>query len=152
VSETTTKTQAETPEESGPLLTSYRVSWMQKGTDKSRTDTCIVDSDDLTRPGDPEQLRAHLRKMLAIRHLPIGQAVPDNIVLEVVDPICNCEPFPGDNCAFAEHGGERFFLATAKEHGFEWVTDRHDNRALGLVLNTLSVDFLTMVRARYGHK
>ena len=135
------------------VLTSYRVSWMQKGTDRSRATTCIVNSDDMTRPGDPEQLNALLRKMLAIRYLPIGQVVPDNIVLEMVDPICNCEPYPGENCTYAEHRGERFYLTTSIAFtGCEVIHDRHRDTILGIVHNTLSVEFLTMVRKKYQHQ
>ncbi|MET8342522.1 hypothetical protein [Streptomyces microflavus] len=133
------------------LLTSYRVTWEQKGIDKSHTEVCIVDSDDMTRPGDKEQLHGLLRKMLAIRHLPIGQGVPDNIVLQDVVPVCNCEPYPGEDCAFAEHG-DRFYLTSSSQPGYEVIRDHHREQVLGNVHNTLSVDFLTLVRERYGHQ
>ncbi|MGW1261262.1 hypothetical protein ACWD7Y_04775 [Streptomyces drozdowiczii] len=136
-----------------PLLTSYRVTWAQKGIDTSHTEVCIVDSDDMTRPGDPEQLHALLRRMLAIRHLPIGYAVPDNVVLQDVAPLCNCEPYPGENCAWAEHKGERFYLTTSQAYaGSEVIHDRHNNRIVGIVSIGYSVKFLTMVREEVGHQ
>ncbi|MEV5264759.1 hypothetical protein [Streptomyces werraensis] len=147
-----TEVQTDVPEVAPAPLTSFRVTWQQKGNEQSRTETCIVNADDMTRPGDPEQRNDLIRRMLAIRYLPIGYSIPENIVLLDVQPICNCEPYPGEDCAYAHHGGERFFLTTAREPGFEWITDRHDNKAVGLVLNTLSVDFLTVVRNRYGHQ
>ncbi|MEW1922198.1 hypothetical protein [Streptomyces sp. NPDC088360] len=134
------------------VLTSYRVTWEQKGSTTSRTETCLVDSDDMTRPGDPEQLHGLLRQMLAIRYLPIGQVVPANIVLQDVVPVCNCEPHPGESCAWAEHKGHRFYLQTSARPGYEVIIDRHDNEILGTVRNTLSVEFLTMVRQRYSHQ
>lgn len=135
------------------LLTSYRVTWEQKGNDKSHTETCIVDSADMTRPGDPEQLHGLLRRMLAIRHLPFGAVVPDNIVLQDVVPLCNCEPYPGQDCAWAEHQGHRFYLGPAGVGGgYEAIRDRHDDSVLGVVRNILSVEFLTLVREKYGHQ
>ncbi|WP_030894332.1 hypothetical protein [Streptomyces sp. NRRL F-5053] len=134
------------------VLTSYRVTWSQKGQDKAHTTTCIVDSDDMTRPGDSEQRDELLRKTLAIRHLPTGQVVPDNIVLHDVVPVCNCEPYPGQDCAWAEHEGHRFHLETAARPGYEVIHDRHHDHVLGTVLSTLSVEFLTLVREKYGHQ
>ncbi|MET9360449.1 hypothetical protein ABZX93_06025 [Streptomyces sp. NPDC006632] len=133
-------------------LTSYRVTWEQKGIDKSHTETCIVDSDDMTRPGDPEQRNGLLRKMLAIRYLPTGYAVPDNVVLQDVVPVCNCEPYPGQDCAFAYHGGERFYLTASSQPGYEVIRDHHREKVLGNVCHTLSVEFLTLVREKYGHQ
>lgn len=137
---------------SSSLLTSYRVTWEQKGIEKSYTEVCIVDSDDMTRPGDPEQLHALLRRMLAIRHLPIGYSVPDNVVLQDVIPLCNCEPYPGESCAWSEHKGERFRLETSARPGYEVIVDRHGDDVLGTVRHTLSVEFLTLVREKYGHQ
>ncbi|MFI1408852.1 hypothetical protein ACH4Y0_02765 [Streptomyces sp. NPDC020707] len=118
-----------------PLLTSYRVCWVQKGDDTSRTDTCVIDSNDMTRPGDLEQRNALLR------------------VLEDVIPLCNCEPFPGADCTWAKHKGERFYLATsASRQGFESIWDRHHDAYLGSVHSTLSVEVLTLVREKYGHQ
>ena len=134
------------------LLTSYRVTWEQKGNDKSHTETCIVDSGNMTRPGDQEQLDGLLRKMLAIQHLPIGQTMPDNIVLQAVVPVCNCEPYPGQDCAWAGHKGERFYLEAAARSGYEVIRDRHGDDILGTVRNILSVEFLTLVREKYGHR
>ncbi|MFD9815197.1 hypothetical protein [Streptomyces sp. NPDC059080] len=148
--ETTADGDPEGEQES--LLTSYRVTWARKGQEQSRTETCIVDSNDMTRPGDPEQLRALLRKMLAVRHLPIGQVVPDNIVLQDVVPVCNCDPYPGQDCAWAEHKGERFHLETSTRPGYEVIADRHGDDVLGTVRNTLSVEFLALVREKYGHQ
>ena len=134
------------------LLTSYRVTWEQKGIDKSHTETCIVDSDDMTRPGDKEQLHGLLRRMLAIRYLPTGYAVPDNVVLQDVVPVCNCAPYPGEQCAFAYHGGERFYLTASSQPGYEVIRDHHREKVLGNVCHTLSVEFLTLVREKYGHQ
>lgn len=144
--------EAPDQDESTSVLTSYRVTWEQKGNDKSHTETCIVDSDDLTRPGDPEQLHGLLRRMLAIRHLPRGEVVPDNIVLQDVVPLCNCEPYPGQDCTWAEHKGHRFHLETSARPGYEVIVDRHGNDMLGTVRHTLSVEFLTLVREKYGHQ
>ncbi|MFJ4739140.1 hypothetical protein [Streptomyces sp. NPDC088775] len=135
------------------LLTSYRVTWNAKGEDQSHTEVRVVDSDDMTRPGDQEQLYGLLRRTLAIRHLPTGHVVPDNIVLQDVMPICNCEPYPGENCTWAEHKGHRFYLGPAGVGGgYEAIRDRHDDSVLGVVRNTLSVEFLTLVREKYGHQ
>lgn len=139
--------------DTGPMLARYRVTWTRTGTDSPRTTECIVDFKGMTRPGDPEQRDEMLRKMLGLRHLPIGHTGPENVQLLDVQPLCNCGPYPSpENCAYREHRGERFFLATAREPGFEWVTDRHDDKALGMVNIALSVDFLTLVRNRYGHQ
>ncbi|MEU1552216.1 hypothetical protein ABZ517_05765 [Streptomyces scabiei] len=151
--DTTAETQTEAAEDTGPLLTSYRVTWTLKGEeDKHHTVTCIVDSDYLTRPGDPEQLNAHLRKMICIRHLPIGQ-IPDNIVLVMVDPVCNCAPFPGEQCVYADYKGERFHLTTSEAFPLmEVVRDRHRDKTVGIVSISESVEFLTLVRGKYGHQ
>lgn len=134
-------------------VTSYRVSWAEKGNDQSHTDTCLVDSDDMTRPGDREQRNDLLRRMLAIRHLPVGRTVPDNIVLQDVNPMCNCAPFPGAECAYAEFRGERFFLrSSSSQMGCEVITDRHDGRMLAIASTTLSVEILTMIREKYEHQ
>ncbi|WNI17683.1 hypothetical protein [Actinacidiphila sp. ITFR-21] len=143
---------ADSEREPESIVTSYRVTWAQKGSDKSRTEECVVDSNDMTRFGDLEQRNGLLRRMLAIRRLPIGQAVPDDIVLQDVIPICNCGPYPGEDCAFAEHRGQRFSLRTSSDAGFEIIHDQHDDTTLGVVHNTLSVDFLTLVREKYGHQ
>ncbi|MFC9755149.1 hypothetical protein [Streptomyces sp. NPDC056921] len=147
---TTADRDSESEQES--ILTSYRVTWAQKGKDQSRTEICIVDSGDMARPDDPEQLNELLRRMLANRHLPIGQGSSSNIVLHDVIPVCNCEPHPGENCAWAEHGGYRFRLAPSTIAGFEAIHDRHGNKILGAVNNTLSVAFLTLVRQKYSHQ
>ncbi|MFF1693065.1 hypothetical protein ACFVXC_05485 [Streptomyces sp. NPDC058257] len=135
------------------LLTSYRVTWEQKGIEKSHTEVCIVDDNDMTRPGDKEQLHGLLRRMLAIRHLPIGYSVPENVVLQDVIPLCNCEPYPGENCAWAEHKGERFYMTTSQTFPqCEVIHDRHRNKIVGIVSIGFSVKFLTMVREELGHQ
>ncbi|PNE43398.1 hypothetical protein [Streptomyces noursei] len=138
--------------EPGSGLSSYSVTWSLKGKDQSSTETCIVDSDQMSRPSDQEQLRGLLRRMLAILHLPIGQVVPDNIVLLDVVPICNCAPFPGERCRYTEHNGYRFGLESSAHSGFEAIHDRADGRVLAVVTNTLSVEILTLVREKYGHQ
>lgn len=133
-------------------LTSYRVTWTPKGKDEPHTERCLVSSEDMTRPGDPEQRDELLRKMLGIRFLPLGTTDPDNVVLLDVVPLCNCEPYPSEECAYAEHGGNRFFLRKSAKDGYETINDRHGDKLLGMVLNTLSVEFLTLIRQRYGHQ
>jgi hypothetical protein len=148
-----TPTEEESEQSAPSLLASYRVTWKQKGNGTSRTETCIVDSDDMTRPGDPEQLHDLLRKTLALKHLPIGQIVPDNVVLQDAIPVCNCEPYPGVQCSFAQHKGERFYLTTSGAvAGCDVIHDRHTGRVVGIVAAGYSVRFLTMVRQEAGHQ
>lgn len=147
-----TEVQTTVPEVAPAALTSFRVTWQQKGTDRPHTTTCIVNADDMTRPGDPEQRNDLIRRMLAIRHLPIGYCIPENVVLLDVQPVCNCEPYPGEDCRYAQQGGDRFYLTPSRKPNFETIMDNADDQPVGYVLNTLSVDFLTMVRHRYGHQ
>lgn len=107
----------------------------------------------MTRSDDAEQLNGLLRKMLAIRHLPSGYVVPDNIVLQDVVPLCNCEPYPSpENCTFAEYKGNRFYLNASSQPGYEVVRDHHREKVLGNVCHTLSVEFLTLIRRKYSHQ
>ncbi|MFD7537451.1 hypothetical protein [Streptomyces sp. NPDC059819] len=48
--------------------------------------------------------------------------------------------------------GERFYLVASARHGYETVCDRHGDDVLGIVRNSLSVEFLTMVREKYSHQ
>ncbi|MFB7917041.1 hypothetical protein [Streptomyces sp. NPDC056061] len=136
------------------VLTRYRLTWSRAdGTGKEQTVERFVDSADLTRPGDMDELKQVIRRMLAIAYLPTGEAQPENVHLQDVMPICNCDdPSPG-NCAFAEYGGHRFYLGPAGVGGgYEAIRDRHDDSVLGVVRNTLSVEFLTLVQHRCGHQ
>ncbi|MFH9731801.1 hypothetical protein [Streptomyces sp. NPDC017260] len=146
----TTEASTET-EQAGPLLTSYRVTWTPKGKDEPRTAQCIVNTDDMTRPSDPAQRDELLRRMIGIRHLPHGQTSPDNVVLLMVDPICNCEPYPGEKCTWAVYKGERFALQSTSNSRYESIYDRGTGDIVGTVSISLSVEFLTMVRMRYEH-
>ncbi|ANZ13348.1 hypothetical protein ACH4YO_40595 [Streptomyces noursei] len=140
-------------EEAGSVLTKYAVNWHSKERpDIVRRTRSIVDSADMTRPGDPEQRDQIIRVQLASL-LPIGQG-PGDVILDTVDPICNCEPFPESaNCLYREYQGRRFYLsASIAKRGHEVIHDRHGDKILGVVHNTLSVKFLTMVREEYGHQ
>ncbi|WP_434598161.1 hypothetical protein [Streptomyces sp. A5-4] len=79
---------------------------------------------------------------------------PENITLQDVVPVCNCENSELSSlCDFAEDGGYRFHLETSNSYaGCEIVQDRASGRILGIVSNTLSVEFLTLVREKYGHQ
>ncbi len=78
---------------------------------------------------------------------------PENITLFSIQPLCNCEnPELRSTCDFAEHKGVRFYLTASAHKGFEAVHDRHGDRLLGTVSITLSVEFLTLVREKYGHQ
>ncbi|MEV1083456.1 hypothetical protein AB0I98_35450 [Streptomyces sp. NPDC050211] len=135
------------------VRTAYRVTWKRDSTDKSHTETCVVHTSQLRRPGDTKERDGILRQMLALRWLPIGQMQPENIVLLDVQPWCNCEPEPIRDCAYKQDGGKRFSLSASHGRpGFEVITDRHSNEVLGIVHNTLSVEFLTLVRSKYGHQ
>ncbi|MFF4699883.1 hypothetical protein [Streptomyces chattanoogensis] len=138
-------------EETGSVLTRYRVTWTPKGRDEPRTNTSVVDSAEMTRPGDPEQRDQLLRIQLWSR-LADGPSGSDSIVLLDVVPLCNCGPYPEPaNCLYAEHKGVRFHLVST-EAEFEVIGDRHGDKTLGIVHNTLSVQFLTLSREQYGHQ
>ncbi|WP_329271796.1 hypothetical protein [Streptomyces sp. NBC_01451] len=137
------------------VLTRYRVTWSRAEGDGELRDTeCIVDSADLKRPGDEDELTLVLRKILANAHMPIGEMRPENVALHTYLPICNCEPYPSpENCSFAEHRGQRFYLtASIARPGHEVIHDRYRHKILGVVCNTLSVEFLTLVQKKYEHQ
>jgi hypothetical protein len=125
-------------EEETSVRTRYRVTWQRTGTEESRTEDCIVDSAQMTRPGDPEQREQLLRTMLAKRSMPIGQMEPESITLQDVVPVCNCENSELSSlCDFAQDGGHRFHLETSNSYaGCEIVQDRASDRILGIVSNT----------------
>ncbi|MGW3153783.1 hypothetical protein [Streptomyces sp. NPDC001089] len=151
MSETTTTGKAEETEEAEEGRTLYRVTWTLKGTDKPRTQDCILDDADRTRPSDLTQRDFLLRKMIALRST--VSMNPDDVVLMDVVPLCNCGPRPGRDCVYAEHRGQRFFLTTSVSRpGFENVHDRHGQALLGTVSNTLSVELLTLVQNKYDHQ
>ncbi len=143
---------AESEDPTEDQFISYRVTWKEPGADTSRTTRCLIDAAHLSRPGDVEQRNELLRKMIAIRHLPRGLAEADRIVLLDVLPICNCMTYPNGPCQFAEYGGTRFRLLPSTPANFEALHDRHDDQIMGRVHNTLSVEFLTMVREKYSHQ
>ena len=145
--------QAVEPEDSAEdQFISYRVTWQQPGADTPRTTKCLINAADLSRPGDVAQRNERLRKMIAIRHLPHGLTEADNVVLLDVIPLCNCMTYPNGPCEFAEYGGMRFRLLPSTPANFEAIHDRHGDAILGRVHNTLSVEFLTMVREKYSHQ
>ncbi|WP_411087856.1 hypothetical protein [Streptomyces sp. 061-3] len=135
------------------VLTRYRLTWSRAdGTGKERTVECFVDSADLARPGDMDELKLVVRKILANRYLPIGDMNPENVLLQDLMPICNCEdPSPG-KCSYAEHRGHRFYLASSSRPGYEVVMDHHREKMLGTVCISLSVEFLTLVQMKHGHQ
>ncbi|NIY68106.1 hypothetical protein [Streptomyces malaysiensis] len=148
----TVEDQAEDEEASTSVRTRYAVTWRwTEHPDAVRNAMCIVDSAEMTRPGDPEQRDQLIRVQLA-NSLPIGQG-PETVILDMLDPICNCEPHPEPvNCRYATHSGRRFYLASTSNNGYESIIDRHGDKVLGTVSHTLSVEILTLVREKYGHQ
>lgn len=145
--DTTTKTEDMT------VRTRYQVSWRwTERPDKARRSKPMVDSANMTRPGDPEQ-RDQLIRLQLKNLLPIGQG-PEAVILDSVDPLCNCEPFPEPvNCLYREHQGQRFYLTTSTAYaGCEVIHDRHGDKIVGIVSISESVEFLTQVRNKYGHQ
>ncbi|MFE4527175.1 hypothetical protein ACFRMO_08245 [Streptomyces anulatus] len=152
MSETATTQAVEGEDPTEDQFISYRVTWQQPGADTSHTTRCLINAADMSRPGDPAQRNELLRKMIAIRHLPHGLAEADNIALLDVIPLCNCMTYPNEPCQFAEYGNTRFRLLPSTPANFEAIHDRHDDQIMGRVRNTLSVEFLTMVREKYSHQ
>ncbi|MFK0154100.1 hypothetical protein ACIQVK_18765 [Streptomyces sp. NPDC090493] len=149
----TVKAATTEDEQDMSVRTRYQVSWRWAGRPgKVRRSKPMVDSAQMTRPGDPEQ-RDQLIRLQLKNLLPSGQE-PEAVILDSVEPICNCEPFPEPaNCLYREHQGQRFHLTTSTAYaGCEVIHDRHGDKIVGIVSISESVMFLTRVREKYGHQ
>ncbi|AZM47859.1 hypothetical protein DMB38_20540 [Streptomyces sp. WAC 06738] len=145
---------AEKDEEEVSVRTRYAVSWQWTGRPgQTRRSTCIVDSAQMTRPGDPEQRDQLIRTTLSKSSLPLDQG-PENVILDMVVVLCNCEPLPTrQHCVYREHQGQRFYMTSSQTYAhMEVIHDRHRDRIIGIVSITESVAFLTQVREKYGHQ
>ncbi|NUR01549.1 MAG: hypothetical protein HOY79_34975 [Streptomyces sp.] len=145
--------EASKNEENTSVRTRYAVSWRWTDRpDKVRKSRPMVDSAHMTRPGDPEQRDQLIRVQMA-NLLPIGQG-PENVILDSVVPICNCEPFPEPaNCLYRAHKGRRFYRTSSQAFAdMEVIHDRSTDKIIGTVSITESVAFLTQVREKYGHQ
>ncbi|MFJ4686529.1 hypothetical protein [Streptomyces sp. NPDC088789] len=147
-------TEEQAEQEASSVRTRYRVTWVRTGNDTPRTDACLVDSAEMTRPGDPQQRDHLIRLQLAKDWLPLGEMDPQNVTLSSVQPVCNCEnPELLSTCDFATHQGVRFYLTTSQTYaGCEVIHDRHNDKIIGIVSITESVEFLTQIREKYGHQ
>ena len=148
----TASTPAEDDQDTS-VRTRYQVSWRwAERPEQARRSRPMVDSAQMTRPDDSEQrdqlIRAQLKNLL-----PLGQGL-EAVILDSVEPICNCEPFPEPaNCRYREHKGRRFYLTPSQQHArMEVIHDRGTDAIVGIVSITESVMFLTQVREKYGHQ
>jgi hypothetical protein len=134
--------------EPGDGRTRYRVTFAVKGEpDSERTVNCAIYDADRKRPGDQHERDEMLRQMLVHRSF-VPTTAAEIQLLDVV-PICNC---PQDApCVYTERDGTRFVLASSAKPGYEIIIDRANGEILGTARNTLSVDFLFLVRSHYEH-
>lgn len=142
-------------EEEPTVLTRYRVTWSRSGSEETKTTESVVDSEDLSRPGDADELNLVVRRNIANAYLPLGPRMPDpeNVVIHDLIPLCNCEPYPSpESCTYATYKGNRFYLTAADRPGYETIRDHHREKVLGTVCITLSVELLTLVQQKYGHQ